>query len=106
MYAIIEHGSHQYRVSEGDVLTIDSHKGVEEGGEIVFENVLLIAGPEGPAIGVPKLGAARVIGEVVKHFRAKKILIRKFRRRKTFRKRKGHRQHHTQVRIKSIVPAA
>lgn len=107
MYAIIEHGSHQFRVREGDQITIDSHKGVDEGAEIVFQNVLLIAGGDaGVSLGVPRLESARVLGEVIRHFRGKKILIRKFRKRKGFRKRRGHRQHHTRVRITRIEPNA
>ncbi len=106
MYAIIEHGSHQFRVSEGDSITIDSHKAAAEGGEIVFQNVLLIVGGDGATIGTPVLESARVVGEVVRHFRGKKILIQKFRKRKGFRKRMGHRQHYTRVTIKQILPVA
>jgi large subunit ribosomal protein L21 len=106
MYAVIEHGSHQFRVAEGDKITIDSHKAVDEGGEIVFDNVLLIAGPDGVSIGTPKLDAARVTGELVRHFRGKKILVRKFKRRKGFRKRRGHRSHYSTVLIKQILPVA
>lgn len=106
MYAIIEHGSHQFRVHEGDQITIDSHKGTAEGAEIVFQNVLLIAGPDGPTIGTPLIESARVVGEVLRHFKGKKILIRKFRRRKGFRKRRGHRSHYTRVLIKQILPVA
>ena len=107
MYAIIEHGSHQFRVHEGDQITIDSQKkGTPEGAEIVFQNVLLIAGPDGPTIGTPLIESARVVGEVVRHFKGKKILIRKFRRRKGFRKRRGHRSHYTRVQINQILPVA
>jgi large subunit ribosomal protein L21 len=106
MYAVIEHGSHQFRVSEGDRIILDGHREQAEGAEIVFQNVLLLAGDGEPVIGAPSIPAARVIGEVVRHRRGKKIIIQKFRRRKTYRKRQGHRQYETTVAIRRIEPGA
>jgi large subunit ribosomal protein L21 len=77
MYAIFEEGSHQFRVSEGD--RIDG----EPGSEVVFSKVLLIAGDGTPTIGSPVIEGARVVAKVVNQFRDKKIIIQKFRRRKT-----------------------
>lgn len=103
MYAIFENGSHQYRVHEGDVLTIDKVPG-DKGGDITFEKVLLIAGNDGgPTIGAPLVAGAKVVARVVQQFRDKKILIQKFRRRKGYRRKKGHRQHKTTLRITQIV---
>ncbi len=102
MYAIFEDGSHQFRVSEGDVITVDRRDG-DDGDEIIFDKILLIGGTDGePTIGAPLVDGAKVVANVVRQFRDKKIVIRKFRRRKGYRRKKGHRQHFTSVRIASI----
>jgi large subunit ribosomal protein L21 len=104
MYAIIEDGSHQFRVREGDHLNID-HRDGKAGDEVVFSKVLLFAGGEGgPTIGAPVLEGARVVARIVNQFRSKKIIIQKFRRRKNMRRRRGHRQSYTTVQITSLVP--
>jgi large subunit ribosomal protein L21 len=105
MYAIIENGSHQYRVQEGDLLSIDRRPG-EHGTEITFDKVLLIAGTEGePSIGAPYVTGATVGATIEQTFRTRKLTIRKFRRRKGYRRKKGHRQHVTNVRITRISVA-
>ncbi|MFO0889450.1 MAG: 50S ribosomal protein L21 [Isosphaeraceae bacterium] len=105
MYAIIEDGSHQFLVREGDHVRVD-HRAGEAGKEVVFSKVLLIAGtPEGPTIGAPQIEGARVVGTIVNQFRTKKIIIQKFRRRKNMRRRRGHRQPYTTVRITSLAAA-
>ena len=101
-YAIFEDGSHQFRVSEGDIITVDRRDGTI-GSELVFDKVLLIAGDGAPTIGAPLLAGARVIATYVREFRDKKIVIQKFRRRKNMRRRNGHRQYYTSVKITSIV---
>jgi large subunit ribosomal protein L21 len=103
-YAIFEDGSHQFRVREGDTITVDRRDG-EPGSELVFNKVLLIAGDGAPSIGYPLLTGARVVARIVREFRDKKIVIQKFRRRKNMRRRNGHRQYYTSVQITSIVPA-
>ncbi len=105
MYAIFEDGSHQYRVSEGDVITVDRRDG-EAGSSVEFNKVLLVAGQGEPAIGTPTVPGARVVGTVVRQFRGKKIIIQKFRRRKNMRRRRGHRQPYTSIRITSVVASA
>jgi large subunit ribosomal protein L21 len=103
MYAIIEDGSHQFRVSEGDRIRIDRRDGMP-GDELVFSKVLLITGENGiPTIGAPAVDGAQVHGKIVNQFRAKKIIIQKFRRRKIVRRRNGHRQSFTMVQITSLV---
>jgi large subunit ribosomal protein L21 len=104
MYAIIENGSHQYLVHEGDRVTID-RQDVENGAEIVFDKVLLVAGTGEPSIGTPLVSGAKVVGKVVRQFRDKKIIIQKFRRRKNMRRRRGHRQPYTTVQITSVALA-
>jgi large subunit ribosomal protein L21 len=104
MYAIIEDGSHQFRVREGDRIRVDRRDG-KAGDELIFPKVLLLSGASGsPMIGSPSLDGAQVVGKIVNQFRAKKIIIQKFRRRKNVRRRNGHRQPYTMVQITSVVP--
>ena len=102
MYAVFEDGSHQFRVSEGDQVVVDRREG-EPGTELVFSKVLLIAGPDGATLGTPVVEGARVVAKIINQFRSKKIVIQKFRRRKNYRRRKGHRQQHTMVEITTVV---
>jgi large subunit ribosomal protein L21 len=103
MYAIIEDGSHQFRVREGDRIRVDRRDG-KAGDELVFSNVLLITEQNGnPTIGTPAVDGARVVGKIVNQFKAKKIIIQKFRRRKNVRRRNGHRQPYTMVQITSVL---
>ncbi len=103
MYAIVECGSHQFHVEEGDEIVLDRLKGNEE-GFVEFDTVLLIGGKEdGPIIGTPVIAGAKVVGKIVKDFRGKKVIIQKFRRRKNMRRRRGHRQSLTRVLIQSVV---
>jgi large subunit ribosomal protein L21 len=102
MYAIFEDGSHQFRVSEGDRIIVDRRDG-EPGTELVFPKVLLIAGDGGATIGTPVVDGARVVAKIVDQFRDKKIIIQKFRRRKNYRRRRGHRQPLTRVLITGVV---
>jgi large subunit ribosomal protein L21 len=103
VYAIIEDGSHQFRVREGDRIRVDRRDG-QPGDELVFSKVLLITGEDGHAtIGAPAVDGAQVVGKIVNQFRAKKIIIQKFRRRKNVRRRNGHRQPYTMVQITSVV---
>jgi large subunit ribosomal protein L21 len=103
MYAIIEDGSHQFRVREGDRIRVDRRDG-KAGDELVFSKVLLITEQNGnPTIGTPAVDGARVVAKIVNQFKAKKIIIQKFRRRKNVRRRNGHRQPYTMVQITSVV---
>jgi large subunit ribosomal protein L21 len=101
MYAIFENGSHQFMVREGDEITIDRRDG-ERGDEVVFDQVLLVAGVDGPAIGAPLVKGAQVTGRIISQGRGKKIIVQKFRRRKNVRRRRGHRQPFTTVQITSV----
>jgi large subunit ribosomal protein L21 len=102
MYAIFENGSHQFRVHEGDSITVDRRTG-EPGTEVVFDKVLLVASGDGATIGTPLVQGARVVGRIVRQYRDKKIIIQKFRRRKNMRRRRGHRQYYTAVQITGVV---
>jgi large subunit ribosomal protein L21 len=104
MYAIFEDGSHQFRVREGDRIIVDRREG-EEGSELVFSKILLVVGDGEPRIGTPLVEGAHVVGKIVDQFRARKIIVQKFRRRKNMRRRKGHRQPYTMVQIMSVAIA-
>ena len=103
MYAIFEDGSRQYRISEGEVVRVD-YRDAEVGTPVEFARVLLYQGTEGLKIGQPILEGARVLGEVVDH-PSTKLYIQHFRRRKNYRRLRGHRQWYTAVRIRNILLA-
>jgi large subunit ribosomal protein L21 len=103
MYAVFEDGSRQYRVSEGDVVKVD-YRDAGIGARLEFPRVLLYQGAEGLQIGQPMLEGARIIGQVVDHPTIK-VYVQHFRRRKNYRRLRGHRQPYTAVQIHSILPA-
>ena len=103
MYAIIEDGSRQYRISEGYVVKLD-YREAEPGTRLEFPHVLLYQGADGLKIGQPLVEGARVVGEVVEH-PSTKLYIQHFRRRKNYRRLRGHRQWYTAVRIRNILLA-
>ena len=101
MYAIIEEGGHQLKVTPGDTIKID--RAVDEGEKsITFDRVLLIAGGGDPKVGAPLVGGATVTGEVLGPSKGPKVTTIKYRRRKGYRKKIGHRQHYTSVKITDI----
>jgi len=104
-YAVIKTGGKQYRVSPGDVLQIEKLDG-EPGAELQFTEVLMTAQGGAVQVGTPTVAGARVVAEVVKQGRAKKILVFKKKRRKNYRRRKGHRQYQTTVRVTAIESGA
>src|SRR5262245_17982698 len=101
MYAVFEDGSRQYLVEEGDVVKVD-YRATEEGEEIEFGRILLYQNEGDTRIGQPLVDGARVVGEVVGH-PSTKLYIQKFRRRKGYRRLRGHRQFYTEVLITSIL---
>jgi large subunit ribosomal protein L21 len=103
MYAVFEDGSRQYRVSEGDVVKLD-YRETEIGSPLELGRVLLYVGDSGVQIGQPLVVGARVLGEVVDH-PSTKVYIQKYKRRKNYRRFKGHRQHYTAVEIRHILLA-
>jgi large subunit ribosomal protein L21 len=103
MYAVIQTGGKQYRIKEGDLFFVEKLP-AEKKATVVFDKVLMVSGDQGAQIGTPVLESARVACEVVEQFRAKKILVFKFKRRKKYRRRKGHRQYHTRLRVLEIAP--
>jgi large subunit ribosomal protein L21 len=101
MYAIIEDNGQQYTVRKGELLRIDL-KDAAEAESIVFDRVLAVRTDAGLQVGAPTLPGAKVTATVVGETKGPKIVIRKFRRRKNYRRKQGHRQHYTQVRIETI----
>jgi large subunit ribosomal protein L21 len=99
MYAVIRAGGKQYRVAPGDVIRVE--KTANDGGTILFQDVLAVAG-DGGQIGKPQ-SAARVTGQVVEEGRHDKILVFHYKRKKQYKKLRGHRQPFTAVRITEIA---
>ena len=102
MYAVIRTGGKQYRVAADDVLTIEKVAG-EAGTRIEFDDVLMVVGTGDPKIGTPAISGAKVVAEVIEQGRAAKVIAFKKRRRKNSRRKRGHRQYQTKVRIKEII---
>lgn len=102
MYAVIETGGKQYKVSEGDVIFVEK-LGVEEGEAVTFDKVLVVADGEDVKVGAPVVEGAKVEAKVVKNGKAKKIYVFKMKRKKNYRRKKGHRQPFTKVEISKIT---
>ncbi len=103
MYAIFTDGGRQYKVEQGQNLDIDFRDTSETGDSIVFDNVLAIGGADsGLKLGTPNVAGATVKATVVGLEKGVKVYIQKFRRRKNYEKRTGHRQKYTRILIESI----
>jgi large subunit ribosomal protein L21 len=101
MYAIINSGGKQYKVTEGEILRVEKIDG-EIGGQVIFNNVLLFSDGENYQIGKPILDNVEVEGHIVEQGKDKKIIVFKYKRRKRYRRTQGHRQKYTAVKIDSI----
>ena len=102
MYAVVKTGGKQYKVKEGDVIDIEKLEG-NVGDTVELDEVLLIAHAENVKIGQPLVPDAKVVGSVVRQEKAKKVLIFKATRRKGYRKKQGHRQWRTRLKINQII---
>jgi large subunit ribosomal protein L21 len=102
MYAIIATDGKQYKVQEGDELQVDLRPDAKEGDQIKFDQVLLVSDGTSPKVGKPTVAGASVAAEVLGQEQGDKIYIQKMRRRKNYRRRTGHRQMYTRVRIGAI----
>lgn len=102
MYAIISDGGRQYRVEEGQELDIDYRDASKKGDEIAFDSVLAVSSGDDVKLGAPTVDGASVTAEVVGIEQGPKLVIQKLRRRKNSRRRTGHRQMYTRVRISKI----
>ncbi|MGA2750068.1 MAG: 50S ribosomal protein L21 [Verrucomicrobiota bacterium] len=101
MYAVIETGSKQYRVSAGDTLQIE-RLSAEAGQPVTFDRVLLVNNEGKITVGSPTVAQAAVLADVVEHIRGEKTVAFKMKRRKGYHKKIGHRQELSVVRIKEI----
>ena len=101
MYAVIETGGKQYRVQEGDVITVEKLN-VEAGAAISFDKVLVLADDKDLKVGAPYVAGAAVTGEVVENGKGQKVIIFKYKAKKDYRKKQGHRQPYTMVKITSL----
>ncbi len=102
MYAIIKTGGKQYKVAPGDVVKVES-LGAKAGETVEIADVLLMENAGDVKIGNPLVSGAKVTAEVVREGRAKKVLVFKHKRRKNYRKMRGHRQDFTELKIKEIT---
>jgi large subunit ribosomal protein L21 len=104
MYAIIEDGGRQLKVQEGQEIEID-YRDMTAGSEVRFDRVLALRDDSGLRIGQPTLDSVQVVAEVVGLSQGPKLVIQKFRRRKNYRRRTGHRQLYTRVKVSKIEVA-
>jgi large subunit ribosomal protein L21 len=102
MYAIIAADGKQYKVQEGDEIQVDLRTDVKEGDQITFDQILLVSDGTSPKVGKPTVAGASFAAEVLGQEQGDKIYIQKMRRRKNYRRRTGHRQMYTRVRIGAI----
>lgn len=103
MFAVIKTGGKQYRVKVGDILSVERLE-AEKGQEVLFDRVLLLEDGQQIQVGTPYLEKARVAGEVLEEYKDEKVIVFKKKRRKGYRRKKGHRQLLTRVKISGIYP--
>ena len=101
MYAVISTGGKQYRVAEGETVRVEKLAG-EVGEKLVFDRVLMVGGSGETKVGQPSLKGAAVEAEITAQDRAKKVIVFKFKRRKNYRVKQGHRQPYTELKITGI----
>ena len=102
MYAVVKTGGKQYRVSPGDSIEVEKLP-FDVGEQVELDEVLLVANGKGAKIGRPLVEGAKVKATVTRQAKGRKVIIFKYRPSKRYRRRKGHRQHFTRLRIDEIV---
>jgi len=103
VYAIIENGGRQYRVSNGDVIDVDLVKVPQGGDKIEFDRVLMVGDEGNTQIGTPVVAGAKVVGSIEGQVKDKKVDVSRFIRRQGYHRDLGHRQRYLRVRIEEIV---
>lgn len=101
MYAIIETGGKQYKVAEGDIITVEK-LGVEADSKYTFDNVLAVSNGDSIKVGTPVVAGASVEATVIGDGKAKKVIVYKYKPKKGFHKKNGHRQPFTKLKIEKI----
>ncbi len=101
LYAIIITGGKQYKVQEGDIIFVE--KLSDESENITFDQVLMGSGDSGIVVGNPTIAGAKVTAKLIKNGRSKKIIVFKFKAKKNYRKKQGHRQPYSKVQIEKIA---
>ncbi|NLD35567.1 MAG: 50S ribosomal protein L21 [Desulfatiglans sp.] len=101
MYAVIQTGGKQYRVAPGDMLKIEKLEG-NIGDSVAFDKVLFTSDGDNVNLGKPYLEGAKVYGKIMRQAKDKKVIVFKYKRRKNYRKKQGHRQCFTQIKIDNI----
>ena len=101
MYAVIKTGGKQYKVSPGDIIRVEKLPG-EPGQEIELEEVLLVGKDQEIQIGQPLVEGAKVVATILNQGRSPKIIVFKKKRRKNYKRKRGHRQYYTELQIKEI----
>lgn len=104
MYAVIETGGKQYRVAEGDTIEVERVP-ADEGATVEIDRVLMVAGDTGITIGAPVVDGASVVATVSEHLRGPKITVFKMKAKKRYRRKTGHRQELTRLKIDAIKTA-
>lgn len=101
MYAVIETGGKQYRVQEGDVVSVEK-LGLIEGEAYTFDKVLMVSAEDGIKVGNPYIEGAKVEATTIEEGRGKKVVVYKYKSKKGFHKKNGHRQAYTKLKINTI----
>jgi large subunit ribosomal protein L21 len=101
MYAVVRSGGKQVRMAPGEALWVEKLPG-EVGEQVALDEVLLIAGEGAPRVGTPVVAGARVVATITGQGRGEKITVFKYKRRKRYRRKQGHRQQYTQIRVERI----
>ena len=101
MYAVIEQGGKQYRVAAGDKFRVEKIH-AEDGAQVEFDKVILLGKDEGAVVGAPYVDGATVTASVVKNGKEKKIIVYKYKSKKGYHKKQGHRQPYTKLEIQKI----
>jgi len=102
MYAIIEKGGKQYKAVPGTTIEVDRMQ-IEEGTQIDFDQVLLVANEDDVKVGTPTVKGANVKATVLEHFKGRKIIVFKYKPRVNYRRKQGHRQQYTRLQIDEIL---
>jgi large subunit ribosomal protein L21 len=101
MYAVVKTGGKEYRISQGDLIRVEKMRG-KVGDQVTMKDILMISHEDQVRVGNPLLANAVITGEIVQQVKGKKVLTYKMKRRKNYRRTKGHRQTYTYIRVNDI----